>query len=92
VNLTETLTVLARRDVLQALVEGGPVLHGALLEAGLVDRLVVYVGALLLGADGRPAVAWPGPLSITDAPRLVLTGVTPLGDDVRLEYQLAGGR
>jgi diaminohydroxyphosphoribosylaminopyrimidine deaminase/5-amino-6-(5-phosphoribosylamino)uracil reductase len=89
VDLTETLSLLGVHGVLQALVEGGATLHGALLEAGLVDRLVVYVGATLLGADGRPALAWPGPASIAAAPRLALTDVVRLGDDVRLQYQPA---
>ena len=92
VDLTETLGLLGRHDVLQAVVEGGATVHGALLRAGLVDRLVVYVGAMLLGAEGRPAVGWPGPPSIAAAPRLVLTDVTRLGDDVRLEYEPAEER
>jgi diaminohydroxyphosphoribosylaminopyrimidine deaminase/5-amino-6-(5-phosphoribosylamino)uracil reductase len=86
VDLTETLTVLGSHGVLQALVEGGATLHGALWAAGLVDRLVVYVGATLLGADGTPALRWPGPATIADAPHLTLTDVTVLGDDVRLTY------
>jgi diaminohydroxyphosphoribosylaminopyrimidine deaminase / 5-amino-6-(5-phosphoribosylamino)uracil reductase len=86
VDLTETLTRLGGHGVLQALVEGGAILHGALWAAGLVDRLVVYVGATLLGADAHPALVWPGPPTISDAPHLTLTGVTALGDDVRLTY------
>jgi len=86
VDLTETLTVLGSHGVLQALVEGGATLHGALWAAGLVDRLVVYVGATLLGTDAAPALRWPGPATIADAPHLTLTDVTVLGDDVRLTY------
>jgi diaminohydroxyphosphoribosylaminopyrimidine deaminase/5-amino-6-(5-phosphoribosylamino)uracil reductase len=86
VDLTETLTVLGGHGVLQALVEGGATLHGALWAAGLVDRLVVYVGATLLGADAHPALVWPGPATISDAPQLTLTQVHALGDDVRLTY------
>jgi diaminohydroxyphosphoribosylaminopyrimidine deaminase/5-amino-6-(5-phosphoribosylamino)uracil reductase len=87
VDLTETLSLLGRHGVLQALVEGGPTLHGALLRAGLVDRLVVYLGATVLGADARPAFATSGPASIDAAPRLALLDATPLGDDLRLRYE-----
>lgn len=87
VDLTQTLTLLAAHGVLQALVEGGATLHGALWSAGLVDRLVVYVGATLLGTDAAPALAWPGPPTITDVPRLTLSDVTRVGDDVRLTYE-----
>ena len=57
VDLAATLEVLAGLGVLQAMVEGGAARHGALVEAGLVDRLVAYVGARrVLGPDGRPAL------------------------------------
>jgi riboflavin biosynthesis pyrimidine reductase len=90
VDLTAALATLGAHGVLQALVEGGSALHGALLRAGLVDRLSVYVGAALLGAGGKPGLDWPGPPSIADAPRLRLVGATVLGDDVRLDYVPAG--
>jgi diaminohydroxyphosphoribosylaminopyrimidine deaminase/5-amino-6-(5-phosphoribosylamino)uracil reductase len=86
VDLEAALGLLGSHGVLQAMVEGGAELHGALLARGLVDRLVVYVGATLLGTGGRPALDWPGPASIEGAPRLRLVGATVLGDDVRLDY------
>jgi diaminohydroxyphosphoribosylaminopyrimidine deaminase/5-amino-6-(5-phosphoribosylamino)uracil reductase len=90
VDLGETLALLARDGVLQALVEGGPTVHGALLDAGLVDRLVAYVAPLVLGAAGRAGYGLdPGP-PLAQAPRLRLTGVTAMGDDVCLEYDAIG--
>ena len=86
VDLSAALGVLGGHGVLQAMVEGGATVHGALLAAGLVDRLVVYVGAALLGADGAPAFAGPSPPTIAHAHRLALRAATPLGDDVRLDY------
>jgi diaminohydroxyphosphoribosylaminopyrimidine deaminase/5-amino-6-(5-phosphoribosylamino)uracil reductase len=86
VDLAGALSVLGAHGVLQAMVEGGPVLHGALLGAGLVDRYVVYLGGTLLGERARPAFVWPGPGSIIAAPRLRLVGTRVLGDDVRLDY------
>ena len=87
VDLGATLALLGERGVLQAMVEGGPTLHGALLDASLVDMAVVYVAATLLGARGVPGYGIAGPLTISDAPRLRLRGVKRLGDDVRLEYE-----
>ncbi len=97
VDLGAALTVLGREGVLQALVEGGAALHGALLAAGLVDRVVAYVGATVLGTRGRPALDWPGPDAIDAAPRWQLASVARFGDDVRLDYEPApaaapGGR
>jgi diaminohydroxyphosphoribosylaminopyrimidine deaminase/5-amino-6-(5-phosphoribosylamino)uracil reductase len=86
VDLMATLTLLGGRGVLQALVEGGAALHGALLAAGLVDRLVVYVGNTLLGVHGLPTLAAPGPASMAQARRLHLDDVRRFGDDIRLDY------
>jgi diaminohydroxyphosphoribosylaminopyrimidine deaminase/5-amino-6-(5-phosphoribosylamino)uracil reductase len=90
VDLEATLALLGREGVLQALVEGGAAVHGSLLAAGLVDRIVTYVAGVLLGADGRPAADWSGPPSLDDAPRWDLVAATPVGIDVRLEHEPAG--
>jgi diaminohydroxyphosphoribosylaminopyrimidine deaminase/5-amino-6-(5-phosphoribosylamino)uracil reductase len=87
VDLAATLELLGRRDVLVALVEGGAEVHGALLAAGLADRLVAYVAPTMLGPDARPAFARPAPATLADAARWRLLSATPLGDDVRLEYE-----
>ncbi|HEV2309482.1 MAG TPA: bifunctional diaminohydroxyphosphoribosylaminopyrimidine deaminase/5-amino-6-(5-phosphoribosylamino)uracil reductase RibD [Acidimicrobiia bacterium] len=87
VDLDETLTLLARHGVLQALVEGGAGLHGALWRARLVDRLVVYVGATLLGSEARGLLDAAGPTTIGDARRWTLHDVRVLDDDVRLTYE-----
>jgi diaminohydroxyphosphoribosylaminopyrimidine deaminase/5-amino-6-(5-phosphoribosylamino)uracil reductase len=86
VDLLALLRLLAGRGVLQALVEGGPTLHRAFLEAGLADRIVAYVAPVLLGAGGRAGYGLdPGP-ALAAAPRYRLLRATPLGDDVGLEY------
>lgn len=91
VDLAATLALLGNEGVLQACFEGGATVHGALLGADLVDRWVIYVGAALLGADGRPAFTGPDPASIDGAPRLRLVDVRRLDGDVRLDYA-PGGR
>ena len=87
VDLGATLDLLGRRDVLQAMVEGGATLHGALLAAGLVDRLVAYVSPTVLGPGGLPAFPQPDVGTIADAEAWQLLSATSLDDDVRLEYE-----
>lgn len=87
VDLRAALTLLGRDGVLQALVEGGAAVHGALVADQLVDRLVTYVGGAVLGADARPSIDWPGPSSLAGAPRFELIGAHVLGEDVRLEHR-----
>jgi len=87
VDLGAALDVLGRRGVLQAMVEGGPTVHGALLAAGLADRIVVYTGGLVLGDEGAPLFRGPGPSTLGEASRWRLTAVRRLGDDARLDWE-----
>jgi len=89
VDLVALLTTLHQRGVGSLLVEGGAGMITALLQAWLVDRLVVCVAPKILGA-GIEAV---GDLGIRELARtLILTGtsVTPFGVDLvldgRIEY------
>src|SRR5262249_49168219 len=86
-DLEAALDLLGRHDGLQARVAGGATLHGALLAAGLVDHVVAYVAPTVLGPQGLPAFPQPDPDTIADADAWRLVSATPLGDDVRLEYE-----
>ncbi|HEY4396205.1 MAG TPA: bifunctional diaminohydroxyphosphoribosylaminopyrimidine deaminase/5-amino-6-(5-phosphoribosylamino)uracil reductase RibD [Acidimicrobiia bacterium] len=91
VDLEATLDLLGRRDVLQAMVEGGATVHGALLAAGLVDRVVAYVAPKVLGPRGLPAFGVPDVDTIADADAWRLLSATSMDDDVRLEYEPGDG-
>jgi diaminohydroxyphosphoribosylaminopyrimidine deaminase/5-amino-6-(5-phosphoribosylamino)uracil reductase len=68
--------------VRSVLLEGGPVLAGAFLAAGLVDRVVGYVAPKLLGA-GPPALADAGVTTISEVIDLEFVDVTAVGPDLR---------
>jgi diaminohydroxyphosphoribosylaminopyrimidine deaminase/5-amino-6-(5-phosphoribosylamino)uracil reductase len=85
VDLAAAMALLGQRGVLQATVEGGATLHGALWRAGLVDHMVLYVGGVTLGEGGRPLLGGPGPSTIDTAPRWRILDARPLGPDVRLD-------
>ena len=91
VDLVPTLELLGRYGVLTALFEGGATLHGALLAAGLVDRLVAYVSPKVLGPGGLPAFRAPDVDTVADAEAWRLLSATPIDDDVRLEYEPEDG-
>ena len=88
VDLDELFALLGRESVLQVLVEGGGTLLGRVLDEGHAQHVVVYVAPLALGTRGTPALAFPGPDRIADAPRLQLVCVEQLGPDVRLDYEV----
>jgi diaminohydroxyphosphoribosylaminopyrimidine deaminase/5-amino-6-(5-phosphoribosylamino)uracil reductase len=82
-DLAELLDELARRGVRSVLVEGGPTIAGAFLEAGLVDDVVGYLRAAVLGA-GRSLVDLPGVATIGDLRAFRLVAADVIGDDVRI--------
>ncbi|WP_188674214.1 bifunctional diaminohydroxyphosphoribosylaminopyrimidine deaminase/5-amino-6-(5-phosphoribosylamino)uracil reductase RibD [Subtercola lobariae] len=82
-DLPAVLDDLFARGFRSAFVEGGPTLASALLAAGLVDELVVYVAPLLLGGP-RTALTDLGITSMVDARQLDFVSVDLLGPDLRL--------
>jgi diaminohydroxyphosphoribosylaminopyrimidine deaminase/5-amino-6-(5-phosphoribosylamino)uracil reductase len=90
VDPAATLALLGGLGVVQALVEGGPTVHAAFLDASVVDRVVAYVAPGLLGARGHAGYGVAGPASIDGFERWRLAAVRALGDDVRLDYEPAG--
>ncbi|MGW2271771.1 bifunctional diaminohydroxyphosphoribosylaminopyrimidine deaminase/5-amino-6-(5-phosphoribosylamino)uracil reductase RibD [Streptomyces yangpuensis] len=77
------LTQLYARGVRSLLLEGGPTLAGAFLEAGAVDRIVGYLAPALLGA-GPAALADAGVTNISHALRLDITEAVRVGPDLRI--------
>ncbi len=54
-NLVSVLEQLARRNILSVMVEGGPAVHTAFLEAELVNELCIYTAPLLIGGKEAPS-------------------------------------
>lgn len=86
VDLEAVLAHLARRGVHSVLVEGGGQVHRAFLEAGLYDRVMLYLAPRVL-AGGPGWVAGPGVQRLTDSFDLELVQVTMLRPDVLLELR-----
>ncbi|MGW6941428.1 bifunctional diaminohydroxyphosphoribosylaminopyrimidine deaminase/5-amino-6-(5-phosphoribosylamino)uracil reductase RibD [Streptomyces xanthophaeus] len=83
VAVHDLLAALHARGTRSVLLEGGPVLAGAFLEAGAVDRVIGYLAPALLGA-GPAALADAGVSTIAGALRLDLTEAVRIGPDLRI--------
>ena len=70
-------------------VEAGAGLNAALLQAGLVDELLLYLAPSLLG-QGLPAFALPAVPGLERRIRLAWRDVTPVGDDLRVRLRVQG--
>jgi diaminohydroxyphosphoribosylaminopyrimidine deaminase/5-amino-6-(5-phosphoribosylamino)uracil reductase len=66
------------------LVEGGAQVAGAFLAAGLVDKLVLHMAPLLLGAGGLSALVGDRIRTLTEAPRFRIDAIEQVGVDVVL--------
>jgi diaminohydroxyphosphoribosylaminopyrimidine deaminase/5-amino-6-(5-phosphoribosylamino)uracil reductase len=77
------LKALFDRGVRHVLLEGGPALAGAFVEARCVDEVVAYLAPALLGA-GPAALGAAGITSLAEAVTLDVDTVTRLGADVKL--------
>ncbi len=64
-TLVDELAALAAEGVQSLLLEGGPTLAAAFLEAGLVDKLLLFVAPTLAGAGARAFPALPSPRGLT---------------------------
>ena len=85
VDLRGALAALAALEVRAVLVEGGGEVHGAFLDAGLVDRVVMFVAPRLVGGrTATPAIGGAGS-PLKGAPRLTALEVTRVGDDLLIE-------
>jgi diaminohydroxyphosphoribosylaminopyrimidine deaminase / 5-amino-6-(5-phosphoribosylamino)uracil reductase len=77
------LKALYDRGVRHVLVEGGPTLAGAFVEARCVDEVIAYLAPTLLGA-GPAALGDAGIATLADALMLEVESVSRLGDDIKV--------
>ncbi len=87
VDLRAALATLAQREINEVHCECGPILAGALMQAGLVDELLLYQAPVLLGSQARPLLDWP--MSRMDQRQpLPPPAVSRVGDDLLQHFVL----
>lgn len=84
VDLESLLRSLARREINEVLVEAGPTLAGAVLQAGLVDEILLYFAPHLMGDGARGLFSLPGLERMRDRIALEITDVRMVGEDLRI--------
>ena len=84
VDLHALLHELARRGLNEVHVEAGSRLNGALLAAGLVDEVLLYLAPCLLGDTAQGLFALPALESLAGKHRLAIREVKQFGDDLRV--------
>ena len=92
VDLNALLAALHAGGVRSVLVEGGGEVHGAFMEAGLVNEVWAFISPQFIGQDGLPLTAWRGPDALANALRLENIETEFLEPDILIRGTLARER
>jgi len=84
VDLESLLRHLAHQEINEVMVEAGPTLSGALLQANLVDEIVLYLAPHLMGDDARGLFRLPGLERMQDRVELKIRDLRMVGPDLRI--------
>mgnify|MGYP001064580836 CR=1 FL=1 len=84
VDLYVLLCYLAQREINEVLIEAGPTLAGAAMQAGLVDELLIYQAPHLMGSDARGLLHLSGFTRMEQRIALRIVDVRQIGVDLRL--------
>ncbi len=91
VDLPALMHALGTRGINELHVEGGAGLNGALIGAGLVDELLLYVAPCLIGDPARGIAAFPLGLASLDARvALAIRAIDRVGCDLRVVARMTG--
>nr|WP_154325259.1 bifunctional diaminohydroxyphosphoribosylaminopyrimidine deaminase/5-amino-6-(5-phosphoribosylamino)uracil reductase RibD [Pantoea sp. 201603H] len=83
-DLVSLLMLLGQRQINTVWVEAGATLSGALLRAGVVDEVLIYLAPKLLGDAARGLCHLPGLTHLADVPTFSFSDVRQVGPDLRL--------
>lgn len=81
---------LGERGITRVLAEGGGRVAAVLIAHDLIDRIVWFRAASVIGGDGIPAVSGYGVTALVDAARFTRVETRPIGPDIVETYARAG--
>lgn len=85
VDLEQAIQWLGEHEVSSILLEGGGKLNGAMLEAGLIQKVILYYGMKIVGGTNAPSLfAMDGVELMQDAYTLEGVEVQLVGEDIRI--------
>jgi len=88
VELFKLMEELARRELNEIHVEAGTKLNGSLLQAGVVDELLVYLAPRVIGDSGRGMFSLPELTDLSQTTALKIREVERVGEDLRIVARL----
>jgi diaminohydroxyphosphoribosylaminopyrimidine deaminase/5-amino-6-(5-phosphoribosylamino)uracil reductase len=84
--LKQVLGYLAtEKEINEILLETGSTLSGAMLQAGFIDELIIYLAPALLGQDGKGLFKLPMLDNMSERISLDFSDVRSIGKDIRIK-------
>ena len=87
-DLTDALKNIANEGVNTVLLEAGPGLIGAMINAQLIDEFVIYTAPIFMGSEANSMATLPIK-TLDDKIQLSIKDVRMVGDDIRLTANIA---
>lgn len=81
VDLAKVIELLAEKQCNTVMVEAGKTLNGALIQAGLIDELHIYMASTFLGSQAQP-LAQLNLAQMSEQKRWKIADLRRIGDDV----------
>jgi diaminohydroxyphosphoribosylaminopyrimidine deaminase / 5-amino-6-(5-phosphoribosylamino)uracil reductase len=88
-DLRAVLEHLGTREINDVWVEAGAGLNGALLKAGLIDELIIYMAPRVLGSAARGMFEVPALESLAAATQLTFDDIRKVGADLRITARVS---
>ena len=83
-DLSAVMDELGRRGINECHIEAGATLSGSLLEAGLVDEIIVYMASVIMGDQARGLFHLPQLHTMAQRIKMQITDIRAVGDDWRI--------
>jgi len=90
-DLPRVMRELAVEEINEVLIEAGPTLAGAALQAEIIDELIIYMAPHLMGHQARGLFHLPGLEQMADRVDLKIQDIRAVGKDFRITAAPAGG-
>ncbi len=89
VDLRDLMKKLGDRGIMSVLIEGGSEIHASAIEAGIADKIAVFIAPMLMtGRDSLCSIGGISPARLSQAVRLHNVSVRSIGQDFLVEGYL----
>ena len=82
--LNDIIPIMQQRQYNDVLLEAGANLTGAMLQAGYIDELIIYMAPHLMGSEARGLFHLPGLENMSQRIELDIQDIRPIGKDFRI--------